>query len=161
MNETTIAKKSEQVELVANKFKGANSIVFVDYLGLTVEEITQLRVALHKEQCELKVVKNNILLRAAQNMGFGNLANTFVGPSAAAFSKDEVAAAKVLFGYAKDHEKLKIKAGIVDGKVTSTTDLKTLSTLPNKTGLVSMLLSALQGPARNLAYALKSVSEKK
>jgi large subunit ribosomal protein L10 len=94
-------------------------------------------------------------------MGFGNLANTFVGPSAAAFSKDEVAAAKVLFGYAKDHEKLKIKAGIVDGKVTSTTDLKTLSTLPNKTGLVSMLLSALQGPARNLAYALKSVSEKK
>lgn len=160
MKEATIARKIEQVEQVTNKIKEAGSVVFVDYLGLTVEEITDLRVKLHKEKCELKVVKNNILRRAAEKAGYLELTNTFVGPNAAAFSKDEVAASKVLFSFAKEHNKLEIKSGVVDGKVISTNELQTLASLPNKDGMISMLLSVITAPVRNLAYALSQVAEK-
>ena len=83
-----------------------------------------------------------------------------VGPSAIVTAHDEVSAAKVVYAFAKDHDKLTVKAGIVDGKVTSEKDLKALSTLPNKEGMLSMLLSVLQAPIRNLACAIKAVSEK-
>ncbi|HOI46484.1 MAG TPA: 50S ribosomal protein L10 [Bacilli bacterium] len=160
MNEATIAKKNEHVEEVVSKFNDSASTLFVDYLGLTVFEITELRVKLYKERCEMKVVKNNILRRAADKVGYQGLEETFKGPSAAIFSKDQVAASKILFGFAKDHKKLTIKSGVVDGKTMTTDQLKTLSTLPNKLGMVSMLLSVLQAPIRNLAYAVKSVAEK-
>ena len=73
MNEATIAKKQEEVLAVVNKINGASSTLFVDYLGLTVAEITQLRVKLHAENCEMKVIKNNILRRAAEKAGYEDL----------------------------------------------------------------------------------------
>ena len=83
-----------------------------------------------------------------------------VGPSAIIVSKDEVSGAKVVYDFLKDHEKLSVKAGIVDKKITSEAELKALSSLPNKEGMLSMLLSVLQAPIRNLACAIKAVSEK-
>ena len=83
-----------------------------------------------------------------------------VGPSAIVVGNDEVTAAKVVYDFAKDHEKLSVKVGIVDNKVTSEADLKSLSKLPNKEGMLSMLLSVLQAPIRNLACVVKAVSEK-
>lgn len=160
MNEQTIAKKNEHVDEIVNKFNESVSTLFIDYLGLSVFEITELRVKLYKEKCEMKVVKNNILRRAADKAGYQGLDQTFVGPSAAIFSKDQVVGSKILFGFAKDHKKMTIKSGVVDGKTLNTDQLKTLSTLPNKLGMVSMLLSVLQAPIRNLAYAVKSVAEK-
>ncbi|HHU80013.1 MAG TPA: 50S ribosomal protein L10 [Acholeplasmataceae bacterium] len=160
MNEATIARKIEQVEQITDKIKQAGSVVFVDYLGLTVEEITDLRVKLHKEDCELKVIKNNILKRAAEKAGYSDLTSTLVGPNAAAFSKDEVAASKVLFDFVKEHKKLEVKIGVVDGKITSANELQTLASLPNKDGMISMLLSVILAPVRNLAYALSQVAEK-
>lgn len=162
MKEATIARKIEQVEQVTNKIQNAGSVVFVDYLGLTVEEITELRVKLHKENCELKVIKNNILRRAAEKAGYSDeLTKNFVGPSAAAFSQDQVAASKVLFDFAKNHDKLEIKVGVVDGKITSAKELQVLASLPNKDGMISMLLSVIMAPVRNLAYALSQVAEKR
>lgn len=160
MNEATIAKKNEHVDEIVAKLNNSGSTLFIDYLGLTVSEVTELRVKLYKESCEMKVVKNNILRRAADKVGYQGLEKTLVGPSAAIFSKDQVASSKILFGFAKDHKKMTIKAGVVDGRTLNADELKTLSTLPNKLGMVSMLLSVLQAPIRNLAYALKSVSEK-
>lgn len=160
MNEATIAKKHEEVQVIREKISKSGSTVFVDYLGLTVAEVTQLRVKLHAENCEMKVVKNNILRRATSEEGFNGVEEHLVGPSAIVTSQDEVTAAKVIYDFAKDHDKLTVKAGIVDGQVTSEKELKALSTLPNKEGMLSMLLSVLQAPIRNLACAIKAVSEK-
>lgn len=160
MNEATIAKKHEEVQVVREKISKAGSTIFVDYLGLTVAEVTELRVKLHAENCEMKVVKNNILRRATSEEGFAGVEEHFVGPSAIVIGHDEVSAAKVVYDFLKDHEKLSVKAGIVDGKVTTEKELKALSALPNKEGMLSMLLSVLQAPIRNLACAIKAVSEK-
>lgn len=160
MNEATIAKKHEEVQVIREKISKAGSTLFVDYLGLTVAEVSDLRVKLHAENCEMKVVKNNILRRATAEEGFAGVEEHLVGPSAIVTSQDEVTAAKIVYGFLKDHEKLSVKAGIIDGKVTNEVDLKALSTLPNKEGMLSMLLSVLQAPIRNLACVVKAVSEK-
>ena len=159
MNEATIAKKQEQVELVSEKMLNSGSTVFVDYLGLTVAEVTDLRIKLRAENCEMKVIKNNILRRAAEKAGYGVDAQSLVGPSAAVFSEDEVGASKVLFGFAKDH-KITVKSGVVGGVVTDAKELEQLSKLPNKEGMLSMLLSVLQAPVRSFACAVKAVAEK-
>ena len=160
MNEATIAKKHEEVQVIREKISKAGSTLFVDYLGLTVAEVTELRVKLHTENCEMKVVKNNILRRATKEEGFDGVEEHLVGPSAIVVGNDEVTAAKVVYDFAKDHEKLSVTVGIVDNKVTSEADLKSLSKLPNKEGMLSMLLSVLQAPIRNLACVVKAVSEK-
>ena len=159
MNEATIAKKHEEVQVIREKISNAGSTLFVDYLGLTVAEVTELRVKLHAENCEMKVVKNNILRRAANEEGFGELEKHLVGPSAIIVSKDEVSGAKVVYDFLKDHEKLSVKAGIVDKKITSEAELKALSSLPNKEGMLSMLLSVLQAPIRNMACVIKAVAD--
>lgn len=161
MSEAIIAKKAEQVELIAEKMKAAASIVVVDSRGLTVEQDTNLRRSLRESDVEFKVIKNSILIRAAEKAGLENLKELFVGPSAVAFSNEDVIApAKVISDFAKDAEALEIKGGSVDGKFTSVEEINALAKLPNKEGMLSMLLSVLQAPVRNVAYAVKAVAEK-
>ncbi|HGH7891462.1 TPA: 50S ribosomal protein L10 [Streptococcus agalactiae] len=161
MSEAIIAKKAEQVELIAEKMKAAASIVVVDSRGLTVEQDTNLRRSLRESDVEFKVIKNSILIRAAEKAGFEDLKELFVGPSAVAFSNEDVIApAKVISDFAKDAEALEIKGGSVDGKFTSVEEINALAKLPNKEGMLSMLLSVLQAPVRNVAYAVKAVAEK-
>ncbi|WP_224208672.1 50S ribosomal protein L10 [Streptococcus agalactiae] len=161
MSEAIIAKKAEQVELIAEKIKAAASIVVVDSRGLTVEQDTNLRRSLRESDVEFKVIKNSILTRAAEKAGLEDLKELFVGPSAVAFSNEDVIApAKVISDFAKDAEALEIKGGSVDGKFTSVEEINALAKLPNKEGMLSMLLSVLQAPVRNVAYAVKAVAEK-
>ena len=160
MNEATIAKKHEEVQVVREQISKAGSTLFVDYLGLTVAEVTELRKKLHAENCEMKVVKNNILRRASSQAGYAAVEEHLVGPSALVTSKDEVTAAKLVYTFLKEHDKLSVKAGIVGGEVMNEAQLKALSQLPNKDGMISMLLSVLQAPIRGLACAIKAVSEK-
>lgn len=161
MSEAIIAKKAEQVELIAEKMKAAASIVVVDSRGLTVEQDTNLRSSLRESDVEFKVIKNSILIRAAEKAGLEDLKELFVGPSAVAFSNEDVIApAKVISDFAKDAEALEIKGGSVDGKFTSVEEINALAKLPNKEGMLSMLLSVLQAPVRNVAYAVKAVAEK-
>lgn len=161
MSEAIIAKKAEQVELIAEKMKVAASIVVVDSRGLTVEQDTNLRRSLRESDVEFKVIKNSILIRAAEKAGLEDLKELFVGPSAVAFSNEDVIApAKVISDFAKDAEALEIKGGSVDGKFTSVEEINALAKLPNKEGMLSMLLSVLQAPVRNVAYAVKAVAEK-
>ncbi|EPU03325.1 50S ribosomal protein L10 [Streptococcus agalactiae BSU167] len=161
MSEAIIAKKAEQVELIAEKMKAAASIVVVDSRGLTVEQDTNLRRSLRESDVEFKVIKNSILTRAAEKAGLEDLKGLFVGPSAVAFSNEDVIApAKVISDFAKDAEALEIKGGSVDGKFTSVEEINALAKLPNKEGMLSMLLSVLQAPVRNVAYAVKAVAEK-
>ncbi|HEN6170139.1 TPA: 50S ribosomal protein L10 [Streptococcus agalactiae] len=161
MSEAIIAKKAEQVELIAEKMKAAASIVVVDSRGLTVEQDTNLRRSLRESDVEFKVIKNSILTRAAEKAGLEDLKEIFVGPSAVAFSNEDVIApAKVISDFAKDAEALEIKGGSVDGKFTSVEEINALAKLPNKEGMLSMLLSVLQAPVRNVAFAVKAVAEK-
>ncbi|HFH7046171.1 TPA: 50S ribosomal protein L10 [Streptococcus agalactiae] len=161
MSEAIIAKKAEQVELIAEKMKAAASIVVVDSRGLTVEQDTNLRRSLRESDVEFKVIKNSILIRAAEKAGLEDLKELFVGPSAVAFSNEDVIApAKVISDFAKDAEALEIKGGSVDGKFTSVEEINALAKLPNKEGMLSMLLSVLQAPVRNVAYAVKAVAVK-
>ncbi|HEO6901194.1 TPA: 50S ribosomal protein L10, partial [Streptococcus agalactiae] len=137
MSEAIIAKKAEQVELIAEKMKAAASIVVVDSRGLTVEQDTNLRRSLRESDVEFKVIKNSILTRAAEKAGLEDLKELFVGPSAVAFSNEDVIApAKVISDFAKDAEALEIKGGSVDGKFTSVEEINALAKLPNKEGML-------------------------
>ena len=162
MSEAIIAKKAEQVDAVAEKMKAAASIVVVDSRGLTVEQDTVLRRTLRENGVEFKVIKNSILTRAAETAGLDEMKDLFVGPSAVAFSNEDVIApAKVLSDFAKDAEALEIKGGAIEGAVSSKEEIAALASLPNREGLLSMLLSVLQAPVRNVALAVKAVADNK
>ncbi|GAA2902281.1 50S ribosomal protein L10 [Enterococcus pseudoavium] len=161
MSEVAIAKKAAIVDEVTEKFSAAASAVIVDYRGLTVEQVTELRKQLRDANVEMKVIKNSILTRAAEKAGLSGLDEVFTGPTAVAFSNEDVVApAKIIDEFAKTAEKLEIKGGIIEGKVASIEEITALAKLPNRDGLLSMLLSVLQAPVRNVAYAVKAVAEK-
>ncbi|MFK4566810.1 50S ribosomal protein L10 [Enterococcus sp. UD-01] len=161
MSEAAIAKKETLVQEAAGKFESAASVVIVDYRGLTVEEVTNLRKQLRDAGVEMKVIKNSILSRAAKKVGLDGLDEVFTGPTAVAFSNEDVVApAKIIDEFAKDAKALEIKGGVIEGKVSSVEEITALAKLPSREGLLSMLLSVLQAPVRNVAYAVKAVAEK-
>jgi|SRR5699024_8224411 len=158
----TLESKKQVVEEIAEKLKDSESTVLVDYRGLTVEEVTELRKQLRDNNVEYKVYKNTLSRRAAEAAELDGLKETLVGPTAIAFSKDDVVTpAKVLHEFAKNHDALEIKGGVIEGEIATLEQIQELSTLPDHEGLLSMLLSVLQGPIRNLAYATKAVAEQK
>ena len=134
----------------------------MDYLGITVEQATNLRTELRNAGVQFAVVKNGILSRAAKEAGLEGMDDIFKGPSAVAFSNDDVIApAKILADFAKKVEALEIKAGVIEGKVSSKEEIEALAKLPNREGLLSMLLSVLQAPVRNTALVFKAVADQK
>ncbi|WP_258088737.1 50S ribosomal protein L10 [Weissella fangxianensis] len=162
MSEATIAVKAQQVAEVADKFKNATSAVVADVRGLTVDESTKLRAELRGEGVELRVIKNKVLVRAAEAADWSEMNDLFAGPSAVAFSNDDaVAPARVLKKYADDIDALEIKGGFIDGNMASIEEINKYAALPDRDGLLSMLLSTLQAPVRNVAYAVKAVSDAK
>lgn len=161
MNQTIIDAKSEVVSEIAGKFQNAQSSVVVEYRGLSVAEITELRRELRANGVDFKVYKNTLARRACDELGFSDLNESLTGPNAIAFSDDAVAPSRVLAKFAKTHEKLVLKAGVVEGKVVGVDTIKELSSLPNKEGMLSMLLSCLQSPVRSFACAVKAVADQK
>ena len=160
MKEATLQQKIEVVSEVADKIHASKALIVVDCIGLTVEQVTQLRRQLFAQNCHLHVVKNSILVRACEKMNIKGIEEYCQGPTAVAFSNDAGKTAKVIYDFAKKNDKFKVKAGVVEGKVMNANELKVFSTLPNKEGMLSMLLSVLQAPIRNLAYAVKGIAEK-
>lgn len=162
MSEVIIAKKAQLVDEVAAKFSESVSVIVVDYRGLTVEEVTELRKQLREANVEMKVIKNSILSRAAEQAGLEGMKDVFTGPTAVAFSKEDVVApAKIIDEFAEKAKALEIKGGVIEGKVASLEEVVALAKLPSREGLLSMLLSVLQAPVRNVAYAVNAVAESK
>lgn len=154
--------KQQQTDVITEQFKNSVSTIIVDYRGLTVAQVTELRKQLREAGIEFKVYKNTLVRRAAQAAGVEGIEEFLTGPNAIAFSTEEVVApAKIIADFAKENEKLEIKAGIIEGKVTSVDEVKAIASLPSKEGLISMVLSVLQAPMRNFAYAVKAVGEQK
>ncbi|MFD0051550.1 50S ribosomal protein L10 [Actinomycetes bacterium NPDC127524] len=159
---SVIEQKKQIVEEIADKFKASQSTVVVDYRGLTVSEVTELRKQLRDAGVEFKVYKNSMTRRAVEAAELTGLNESLTGPNAIAFSSEDVIApAKILNDFAKKHEALEIKAGVIEGNVASAEEIKALADLPSREGLLSMLLSVLQAPIRNLALAAKAVAEQK
>ncbi|AZB45814.1 50S ribosomal protein L10 [Staphylococcus aureus] len=157
-----IEAKKQLVDEIVEVLSNSVSTVIVDYRGLTVAEVTDLRSQLREAGVEYKVYKNTMVRRAAEKAGIEGLDEFLTGPTAiATSSEDAVAAAKVISGFAKDHEALEIKSGVMEGNVITAEEVKTVGSLPSHDGLVSMLLSVLQAPVRNFAYAVKAIGEQK
>lgn len=161
MSTTVIENKKAVVSEIQGKISASSSAVVVEYRGLSVTEITNLRRQLRAEGIEFKVYKNTMLRRAVEAEGHNDLLEALVGPNAIAFSDDAVAPSRVLAGFAKKHKKLILKAGLVDGKVVDADELKELSSLPNHDGMISMLLGMFQSPIRSFAYAVDQVAQKR
>ena len=157
-----IEQKKQIVVEIADKLKASKTVVVVDYRGLTVAEVTELRKQLRDAGVEFKVYKNSMTRRAAEAAELDTLNGSLTGPNAIAFSNEDVIApAKILNDFAKKHEALEIKAGVIEGNVASAEEIKALAELPSREGLLSMLLSVLQAPIRNLALATKAVADQK
>lgn len=161
-SEKILAEKKRQVEEIAARLKECAATVITDYRGLNVAQMTELRKQLREAGVEFKVLKNTLVSRAANSVGLGELDAVLTGPTAIAFSKeDPVAPAKVLSEFAKENEALKIKGGVVEGRIVDVAQIEKLAKLPSRDGLLSMLLSVLQGPIRNFALAVKAVADKR
>ncbi|MBA2873107.1 large subunit ribosomal protein L10 [Anoxybacillus tepidamans] len=159
---SAIELKKQVVAEIADKFRASKSTIIVDYRGLNVAEVTELRKQLREAGIEFKVYKNTLTRRALAEVGLEGLDEVLTGPNAIAFSNDDVVApAKILNEFAKTHEALEIKAGVIEGNVATVEEVKALANLPSREGLLSMLLSVLQAPIRNFALVTKAVAEKK
>ncbi|MGM0884389.1 MAG: 50S ribosomal protein L10 [Bacillota bacterium] len=160
-NANIIQEKQAAVSVIAAKIAESSSTVVADYRGLNVAQVTELRKQLREAGIDFQVLKNSLVRRATEGTDYVELNNILTGPTAVAFSKnDAVAAAKILNDFAKKNDALKLKGGIVEGKVVSMEEVKALAELPSREGLLSMLLSVLQAPMRNFALAVKAVGEK-
>ena len=154
--------KQPIVEEIANSIKDAQSVVLVNYSGLTVEQDTILRKELREAGVQYKVYKNTLVTLAANELGLGDLVQYLEGPVSIAFGyEDATAPARVLNNFAKDHKKLELKAGVVDGIVYDKAGVEKLATIPSKEVLIAKLLGSFKAPLSNLAYLLNAIKEKK
>ena len=160
--EKVLAEKQSIVEELVGKFQSAAAFVVVDYRGLTVAEVTDLRKQLREAGVDMRVVKNTMLRKAAELAEIEGLDEVFTGPTAIAFIDEEVVApAKIMVEFAETAKALEVKGGYMEGEVVPVETIEAVAKLPNREGLLSMLLSVLQAPIRNTALVFKAVAEKK
>lgn len=148
-------KKSFVVEL-EDIYKTSNSVIVTHYHGLTVSEVTKLRCNLRENGASFKVVKNTLSKIAASNAGLAGDSDVFSGPTAIAYSKDPVAAAKGVVEFAKTNDNLKIIGGIVNDKVLDVSAIQQLAKLPSLDALRGKIVGILQAPAANLARVVQA-----
>lgn len=156
-----IENKKQIVTEIAEKLEKSKSTIIADYRGLNVKQMNELRKQLREADVEFQVLKNTLTRRAAEKAGVSELNEHLNGPTAVAFSyEDVVAPAKIIHGFAKENKELEIKGGLLEGKAVNIDQIKELAELPSYEGLLSMLLSVLQAPVRNFALAVKAVADK-
>ena len=166
-------EKAKTIEEIKENLSGSSSAVLIDYKGLTVEEVTELRKEFRENGVHYKVYKNTLMQIAARQLHMEDLIPHLKGQTAIAFgTEDPVAPAKILSKNMEKLNKMEFKVGLVDGKVISVDEIKTLAELPSREELlarmlrsmnapVSGLVTVLSGTIRSLVYALNAVKEKK
>jgi large subunit ribosomal protein L10 len=172
-SEKSLKLKIAKVEKLSEKLKEAKSFVLADYRGLTVEQDTRMRKAMREAGIEYIVIKNSIARFAVKENGYDQLDEFLKGPTSIAISmQDPVTPSKIMSKYAKEFNKLDIKAGVVEGNVVSVDTIKSIASLPSREELVAKVLGGLAGPLygivsvlnaniRGLAVALNAIAEKK
>ncbi len=153
--------KQPIVEEISAGIKDAQSVVLVDYRGLTVEEDTELRKQLREAGVTYKVYKNTMMNFAFKGTDFEGLAPYLNGPSAMAYSAtDATAPARVIAEFAKKAKALEIKAGVVEGNVYDAKGMEAIASIPSRDVLISRLLGSMQSPMANFARVINQIAEK-
>ena len=154
----TRADKTTELESLEGTFKGHDVAILIDYKGINVPQVTQLRTDLRKAKATYKVVKNSLAKRALKGTAFEPLSSHFEGMTALAYTKeDPVALAKALTTFMKNAPTLKIKAAVVQGQTIQAAEVSALATMPGKPELYAKLLFLLQAPMTNLVRVLNAV----
>ena len=173
MKEATLKAKEAEVAEIQEKLQKSQSVMFLDYRGLTVSEVTELRNKMRAAGVEYKVIKNTMMRRAAQEAGVEGLDEILEGPTAVAFGyEDPVAPAKILVDFIENAKKTQLKGGVLAGRAMSQAEIKDLASLPSKEQLLAKLMGSLNAPVtgivmalsgipRKLVYALNAIKEKK
>jgi len=158
----TRKQKENHVSEIKDLISKSNIIVVWDYLGLSAEEISDIRVAVRNENASNKVYKNRVASIAFKESGKEEVIKYLEGPSSFLFVEDEDSKAlAALNKFIKENDKISFKAGYIDGQFYDKEAITEMAGLPSKDDLLSMLLSALQGTMRNLAYAISQVGQLK
>ena len=150
-----LEEKKQLVEEIKSKISDAKSVVIVDYKGLTVFQDTELRKTLREANVEYRVLKNRLVQKAFNELGYTDFDEALNGPTAVAFANgDPVAPAKILLESADKYKKMAIKCGMIEGSYITEDGVKELATLPPKEVLVAKLLGTLEAPISGLARVL-------
>ena len=157
-----IDAKKKDVKEISDLLKNAESAIVVDYRGLKVGQMTDLRKAMYKSNVSFHVVKNNILKRSSKAVGYDDFEKLCAGPTAVAFSqKDPIAPAKVLKKFIDATGVGKFKGGMIDKKMVPVKTIETYASLPSRKELLSTLANVLQDPIRKVALLVKALHDKK
>jgi large subunit ribosomal protein L10 len=159
-NVKILEQKQLVIDEIREKFNNAKSVVLFDPRGLKVSEVTELRRALRESGSDYKVYKNTLAKRALVDSGL-ELDNFLEGPTAISFSSDELAPVKIISDFAKTHEALELKAGVVEGKVANLEQLNSYAAIPSREGLLTMLAGGLIGTVKDLSICLDLYSKEK
>ncbi len=157
-NERILELKKNVVSEIRDRISASSSTIIFDYRGLTDEQIFELRRKLKETNAEMKVYKNTLTKRALEELKL-DMEECTVGPSALVFGEDQVGPIKILTEYAKEHDVVQVKGGIVDGKVTPMEVLNKLSTIPGRTALLTMLAGGMIGLIKDLSISLNLYAE--
>jgi len=150
--------KTKAIGELKKCFENAKDYIFTDYRGLTVEQITNLRRQLRTKDVQYKVIKNNFARIAFEQMSTPDISNYLVGPTAVAITpRDANEVAKILYDFLKEAPALQVKGALISDTIYDAAQTEAFSKLPGRLELISMLMSVINGPARNLAAALNDV----
>jgi large subunit ribosomal protein L10 len=150
-------EKAAKVEEVSALVASAQTIVVAEYRGLDVDSATKLRKQARSQGVQLRVLKNTLARRAMSGTAFAGLSDKLVGPLVYGFSADPVAAAKVLSSFAKDNDKLVVKAGAMANFVMDEKGVKALATMPSREELLARLMATMQAPIAQFVRTLNEV----
>ena len=153
-------KKKEIVNTIVDNIKNSESVILFQYQGLTVSDLSELRVKLREANATVKVYKNTLLKRALDELNL-SFEGFLEGPNAILFGKDLLEPIKVLADFAKDHDKVEIRVGIISGSVADLATIKEYASIPSREGLLTMLAAGMMEHVRNLSIALNLYAEQK
>ena len=159
-SEKILKQKQAIIDEIKDRVSNAKSIVLFDYRGITDSEAKELRIKLRENNSDYKVFKNTLMARAFNDLGI-DLKEGLTGPSAFAYSSDQVAPVKVISDFAKDHPALILKVGIVDGDKADQAKLAECAALPSRDQLLTMLAGGMIGIVRDLSICLDLYSKQK
>ena len=159
-SEAILKQKQTIIDEIKERTENATTIVLFDYRGITDSEAKELRIKLREANADYKVYKNTLMARAFNDLNI-DFNEALTGPSAFAFSSDQIAPIKILSDFAKEHPSLVLKVGIVDGEKADQAKLAEYATLPSRDGLLTMLAGGMIGLVKDLSICLDLYSQQK
>ena len=159
-NQAILEQKQQVIDEIKDKVENSSSVVLFDYHGITDSDIKELRIKLKEAGADFKVYKNTLMARAFNDLKF-DFNEQLNGPSALAFSTDQVAPIKILSQFSKDHPTIALKIGVIDGEVADIDVLKQYASLPSRETLLTQLAGGMIGLVRDLSICLDLYSQQK